>query len=79
MSEFKLQMIKESMKSTNVRMILNIQTHDSFLMLQIQEDIAEELREHCADYLLQIGFDSDYNPNEKENALESLIDKLFTE
>jgi hypothetical protein len=40
-------------------------------------ELATEIREICADYLMQVGFDEDYVATEKGLVLESLMDKFF--
>ena len=42
----------------------------------LDEDTADELRDICADMLLEEGFDEDYRPNEQGRRLEQLIDEL---
>jgi hypothetical protein len=43
----------------------------------ISDDMADELRDLCADRLDTHGFDEDYNPTEEGERLEFLIDKLY--
>lgn len=43
----------------------------------IDDDIADELRDICTDCLDEIGFDEDYEPMKNGEKLEGLIDKLF--
>ena len=43
----------------------------------IPDDLADDLRERCADELLTTGFDQDYEPTPEGKVLESLIDKLY--
>jgi len=45
----------------------------------ISDDVADELRDLCADRLDAHGFDVDYNPTEEGKKLEMLIDKLYAE
>ncbi len=51
----------------------------SFVLKNFDEDDAIDLRELCSDYLLEVGFDEEYNANEEGNLLEELIDKLYVE
>jgi hypothetical protein len=42
------------------------------------EDLADDLRDRCADELLRSGFEADYNRlNDRGRILQSLVDKLF--
>lgn len=50
-----------------------------FVLKDIDEDDALDLRELCSDYLLEVGFDSEYVANEKGRILEELVDKLYVE
>ena len=43
----------------------------------ISDDIADELRDLCAERLDTHGFDENYNPTEEGKKLEALIDKLY--
>ena len=37
------------------------------------EGIADDLRDYCSEYLLEVGFNQDYEPNRKGNALEGSV------
>ena len=43
----------------------------------IDDDVADELRDMCTNYLDEIGYDEDYEPTKNGEKLEDLIDKLF--
>lgn len=43
----------------------------------VDEDIADKLRDMCTDRLDEIGFDENYEPTGDGEKLEELIDKLF--
>lgn len=43
----------------------------------IDDDIADELRDLCTDRLDEIGFDENYEPTKDGEKLQGLIDKLF--
>ena len=43
----------------------------------IPDDVADELRDLCAERLDTHGFDENYNPTDEGKKLESLIDKLY--
>lgn len=43
----------------------------------IDDDIADELRDMCTDCLDEIGFDENYDLTNDGERLEKLIDKLF--
>ena len=43
----------------------------------VSDDIADELRDLCAERLDTHGFDENYNPTEEGKKLELLIDKLY--
>ncbi|NKC13291.1 MAG: hypothetical protein GKR94_14175 [Gammaproteobacteria bacterium] len=49
------------------------------VLKDLDEDDAVDLRELCSDYLLEVGFDEEYNANIKGKSLEELIDKLYVE
>lgn len=44
---------------------------------EIDDADASDLRELCSDYLTEVGFDEDYEPNEEGKILETLVDKLY--
>lgn len=43
----------------------------------VDDDIADELRDLCNDKLDVIGYDENYNLNDDGKKLETLVDKLF--
>ena len=46
--------------------------------LQLSQDQADEIRDHCANSLIEIGFDERYQPNKAGQLLERLVDTFFT-
>ncbi len=44
---------------------------------ELNEDIADELRDFCTDCLDEFGLDENYEPTKDGEKLEGLIDKLF--
>ena len=58
-----------------LRIMLEQLPHDSNKI--IDDDIADELRDLCADRLDTHGFDINYNPTAEGSRLEALIDKLY--
>jgi hypothetical protein len=51
---------------------------ESFWLLSISEDEAEEIREQLQDQFLYCGLDEDYVPNAEGKQLDALIDAFFT-
>lgn len=47
------------------------------LVEDISDETASVLRDCCEEYLLHIGFDEQYEPNDEGKILETLIDKLY--
>ena len=43
----------------------------------VPDDIADELRDLCAERLDMHGFDENYNPTDEGKKLEALIDRLY--
>jgi hypothetical protein len=59
---------------------ITFETQPACVVLKsMTEDEADDLRDLCSDYLLEVGFDDDYAANDKGVLLEQLIDKLFIE
>ena len=59
---------------------LAFQEHKKCIILDgLDINAAIDLRELCSDYLTEVGFDKDYEPNAKGKLLESLVDKLFVD
>jgi len=74
------EILAEVAKRFEWRGSLEFQEHYTCVVLdEIDEDAAIDLRELCSDYLTEIGFDKDYEPNTKGKLLETLVDKLFFE
>lgn len=46
--------------------------------LQLSQDQAEEIRDHCANSLIEIGFDERYQANKAGQLLEGLVDTFST-
>lgn len=47
------------------------------VLKDLDENDAVDLRELCSDYLLEFGFDENYNANAKGKILEELVDMLY--
>ena len=45
--------------------------------LELAAPVAEQIRDCCADTLLQISFDEHYEPTKEGHILEALIDRFF--
>ena len=45
--------------------------------LELAAPVAEQIRDCCADTLLQFGFDEHYEPTKEGHILEALIDRFF--
>jgi len=45
--------------------------------VELSDEHADAIRDLCGERLQEVGFDENYNPNEKGRLLESLMDKLF--
>lgn len=59
---------------------LDFEDYPTCVVLQdLDEDDAVDLRELCSSYLLEVGFDEEYNDNIKGKIIEELVDKLCTE
>ena len=43
----------------------------------VPDDVADELRDLCAERLDMHGFDKSYNPTDEGKKLEALIDRLY--
>lgn len=57
---------------------LQLTEHQSGVAVaEINKQDATDLRELCSDYLTEVGFNRDYEPNEEGKILETLVDKLF--
>jgi len=55
---------------------LNIKDMDSF-NFELDDDVAEDIREWALEKQVVLGFDIDYNMNQNGIILESLIDLLY--
>jgi hypothetical protein len=69
-------MLKHLSLSETLRKRLIELTSDGDVL--ISDDLADELRDLCADRLDTHGFDLNYSPTEEGRKLEALIDKLYT-
>lgn len=49
----------------------------NFIELEMDEDIASELRDWAGEKLQEIGFDEDYKLNKEGKILEDLVDVLY--
>ena len=47
------------------------------VLKDLDENEAFDLRELCSDYLLEVGFDENYNTNTKGKILEELVYMLY--
>jgi hypothetical protein len=73
-----LAVLREAILSEKSDLKLNVdEDRENGRILLISEIEADALRDLCGDYMSVVGFDADYNPNEKGVLLEELIDKLF--
>jgi hypothetical protein len=76
LSESELNVLKEAVKLNNSSVKLEVNNNEFLISDSNKEDILDELREICSDYLQIVGFDNNYNITEKGQLLENLIDKL---
>lgn len=80
LTKSEIEMLAEVAKRFEWKGNLEFQEHESCVVLDaLDDDEAIDLRELCSDYLTEVGFDKDYEPNFKGLLLETLVDKLFVE
>ncbi len=74
-----LEILETALKHYSIKPPYTLLCANGNYILEASDEEFINLRECCSDYLLIVGFDKDYNPNEIGRSLESLIDKLFIE
>lgn len=76
--EFLMEEVLESHSSLK-GIIEHATPHFEKCLIEIQPDMAEQIRDLCADRLMIIGFDEEYRLTKEGKMLERLIDLFFSE
>lgn len=76
--EFLMEEVLESHSSLK-GIIEHATPHFEKYLIEVQPDMAEQIRDLCADRLMIIGFDEEYRLTKEGKMLERLIDLFFSE